>query len=44
MSLQVTIEILSNPELMKDIEEGRRTLKEGRTISWEKLFHEFNED
>lgn len=29
-ALMETIEILSNPEMMKDIEEARRDLKEGK--------------
>jgi len=40
-SLLETIEILSNPELVKDIEEARKALREGRTISWDKFKKDF---
>ncbi len=44
-SMREAIEILSDPELMKDIEEARKALREGRTISWDDLKKElFNED
>jgi antitoxin YefM len=43
-SMKETIDILSNPELMKDIEKGRQEYKEGKTISWDKLRKELLED
>ena len=36
-SLLETIEILSNPELVKDIEKARKEFREGKTIGLEKL-------
>ncbi len=43
-SMRETIEILSNPSLVRDIKKARREFKEGKTISWEKLMAELNED
>ncbi|MCF7809666.1 hypothetical protein K9N50_01620 [bacterium] len=36
-SMKETIEILSNPELVKDIEQAHKDYKEGKTVSWEDL-------
>ncbi len=36
-ALRETIDILSNPDLVKNIEEARRALREGRTVSWDKF-------
>lgn len=36
-SLLETIDILSNPELVKDIEQARKEFREGKTKSWEQV-------
>ena len=36
-AMRETIEILSDPDLMKDIKEARKALREGKTISWKDL-------
>ena len=41
-SLIETLEILSDPELVKSIEEGMRDVKAGRTIPWEKVKKELH--
>ena len=43
-SLLETIEILSNPSLIKDIELARKEFREGKTISLEKLRSELDAD
>ena len=43
-SLLETIEILSNPSLIKDIEIARKEFREGKTISLEKLRAELDAD
>ena len=42
-SLRETIEILSDPDLVKDIDEARKALREGRTVSWDKFKKDFLE-
>ena len=42
-ALRETIEILSDPDLVKDIEEARKALREGRTVSWDKFKKDFLE-
>jgi len=41
-SLLETIDILSNPELIRDIGQARKEFREGNTISWEKLSSELD--
>ena len=41
-SLKETIEILSNPELMRDIRQGIKDFEEGRSISWEDIKKELD--
>ena len=41
-SMKETIEILSNPDLVKDIELARKEVREGKTISWEDLKKELD--
>ncbi|NQU06464.1 MAG: hypothetical protein HQ568_10255 [Calditrichaeota bacterium] len=36
-AMRETIEILSNPDLVKDIEEARKAFREGRTVSWDEV-------
>ena len=36
-SLLETIDILSNPELVKDIEQAWKEFREGKTKSWEQV-------
>ena len=43
-SLLETIEILSNPSLVKDIERARKEFREGKTIRLEKLRAELDAD
>lgn len=39
-SLLATLEILSDPEMIKGIEEGRKDVKKGRVYSFEEVFGE----
>ena len=32
-----TLDIMSNPQMVKDIEEGIKDIEEGRIVSWEEL-------
>ncbi len=36
-SLMETLEILSDPDLIRDIEDARKAFREGRTVSWEDM-------
>ena len=39
-SMREALEILSNPDLVKDIEEARKAFREGRTVSWDEVRRE----
>ena len=41
-ALLETIDVLSNPELVKDIEAARKELKDGNTIDLDKIWAELN--
>ena len=43
-SMRETIEILSDPTLVRDIRRARREFKEGKTVRWEDLMAELHED
>jgi PHD/YefM family antitoxin component YafN of YafNO toxin-antitoxin module len=43
-SMRETIEILSDPALVRDIRRARREFKEGKTVSWEDLMAELHEN
>lgn len=43
-SWKETMEILSDPELMKAIKEGEEDIKKGRVYDWEKVKKELNLD
>lgn len=40
--LMETLEILSDPEMVKDIEEGLKDIEEGRTVPWDELRKKHN--
>lgn len=43
-SMRETIEIISDPALVRDIRRARREFKEGKTVSWEALMAVSNDD
>ncbi len=43
-SMRETIEILSDPALVREIRRARREFKEGKTVSWEALMADLHED
>ena len=43
-SLRETLEILSDTELVKDIEDARKAFREGRTVSWEEVKKELKSE
>ncbi len=43
-SMRETIEILSDPALVREIRRARREFQEGKTVSWEALMSELHEN
>ncbi len=41
-AMRESIELLSNTELIADIEEGRKAFRERKTVSWKTLKKELN--
>jgi len=43
-SMRETIEILSDPALVREIRRARREFKEGKTVSWDNLMADLHEN